>query len=166
MHISGNPVPWDIHRGAAHQELFFMFHTKQPEYINWAVRMDRETHLITHISAGPLLRNQDYRNEASAVPSKHKSLARNGASGQGSEQLLMVLYWATSSSVPVGAVARAPIAAKALNAFADIPGAYHCPQHCSCFSTQTRDRAGIAKCLMRMAQDLNSTHCPMSKHEL
>ncbi len=63
MHISGNPVPWDIQRGAQHQQLLGMLHTKRGQYINWAVRMDRDTHAITHISAGPILSNQDYRNE-------------------------------------------------------------------------------------------------------
>ncbi len=65
MHISGNPVPWDIQHGARHQQLFGMLHTKRGQYINWAVRMDRDTLAITHISAGPILSNQDYRNEAS-----------------------------------------------------------------------------------------------------
>lgn len=65
LHISGNPVPWDIERGALHQTYFTMLHVKEPEYINWAVLIDRRTHRIAHISAGPLLRNQDYRNEAS-----------------------------------------------------------------------------------------------------
>lgn len=63
IHLSGNPVPWDIDRGSSHQELFVMLHTKEPEYVNWAVRMDRKTLSITHITAGPLLRNRDYRNE-------------------------------------------------------------------------------------------------------
>ena len=40
-----------------------MLHTKEPEYVNWGVRMDRDTLSVTHITAGPLLRNQDYRNE-------------------------------------------------------------------------------------------------------
>ncbi len=67
IHLSGNPVPWDIDRGSSHQELFVMLHTKEPEYVNWAVRVDRDTHSITHITAGPLLRNQDYRNEVGAT---------------------------------------------------------------------------------------------------
>lgn len=40
-----------------------LLHTKTPEYVNWAVRMDRATKRITHVSAGPILRNQDFRNE-------------------------------------------------------------------------------------------------------
>ena len=65
MHISGNPVPFDIHSGAVHEEYLVLLHTKAPEYVNWAVRMDRATKRITHVSAGPILRNQDYRNEVS-----------------------------------------------------------------------------------------------------
>ncbi len=63
IHLSGNPVPWDIKQGSSHQKLFVMLHTKEPEYVNWGVRMDRDTLSVTHITAGPLLRNQDYRNE-------------------------------------------------------------------------------------------------------
>ncbi len=67
IHLSGNPVPWDIDQGSSHQELFVMLHTKDPEYVNWAVRINRKTLSITHITAGPLLRNQDYRNEVGPV---------------------------------------------------------------------------------------------------
>ena len=63
VHMSGNPVPYDIENGGLHQEYIVMLHTKSPEYINWAARMDRTTKRITHISAGPILRSQDYRNE-------------------------------------------------------------------------------------------------------
>ena len=63
MHISGNPVPFDIHNGDAHEEYLVLLHTKSLEYVNRAVRMDRATKRITHVSAGPVLRIQDYRNE-------------------------------------------------------------------------------------------------------
>jgi hypothetical protein len=94
VHLSGNPVPWDVHHGALHREMFVMLHTKHPEYVNWAVRMDRDTHVITHISAGPLLRNQDYRNEVSAVPP-----TRLPGAVFHFKQLLAARYWVTSSGV-------------------------------------------------------------------
>ncbi|BDA41016.1 hypothetical protein COCOBI_01-6710 [Coccomyxa sp. Obi] len=85
IHLSGNPVPWDIDRGSSHEELFVMLHAKNPEYVNWAVRMDRKTHSITHITAGPLLRNQDYRNEGflktALVVSSFHVLPRDGEPG-------------------------------------------------------------------------------------
>ena len=67
MHISGNPVPFDIHKGGAHQEYLVLLHAKTLEYVNWAVRMDRATKRITHVSAGPILRNGDYRNEVAII---------------------------------------------------------------------------------------------------
>ena len=63
VHMSGNPVPYDIQNGGSHQEYLALVHIKHPEYINWAVRINRTTKRITHISAGPVLRNQEYRNE-------------------------------------------------------------------------------------------------------
>ena len=61
--MSGNPVLYDIQNGDLHQEYIALVHIKHPEYINWAVRISRATKEITHISAGPILRNQEYRNE-------------------------------------------------------------------------------------------------------
>ena len=63
VHTSGNPVPYDVQNGEAHQEYIALVHVKHPEYINWAVRINKTTKKITHVSAGPILRNQDYRNE-------------------------------------------------------------------------------------------------------
>ena len=62
-HMSGNPVPYDILNGEAHQEYIALLHVKRPEYINWAVRINKNTKQITHISAGPIVKNHEYRNE-------------------------------------------------------------------------------------------------------
>ena len=67
IHGSGNPVPWDIERGAAHRELLGMLHVKRGDYAHWAVRIDRATRRVTHVSAGPVLKARDYRNEVGAV---------------------------------------------------------------------------------------------------
>ena len=64
MHGSGNPVPWDIERGGGHRELLCMLHVKQGDYAHWAVRIDRATRRVTHVSAGPLVKARDFRNEA------------------------------------------------------------------------------------------------------
>ena len=63
IHGSGNPVPWDVEHGAEHRELLAMLHVKRGDYAHWAVRMDRATRRVTHISAGPMLKARDYRNE-------------------------------------------------------------------------------------------------------
>lgn len=63
IHGSGNPVPWDVEHGAEHRELLAMLHVKRGDYAHWAVRMDRATRVVTHISAGPVLKARDYRNE-------------------------------------------------------------------------------------------------------
>ena len=64
MHGSGNPVPWDIERGSGHRELLCMLHVKQGDYAHWAVRIDRATRRVTHVSAGPIVKARDFRNEA------------------------------------------------------------------------------------------------------
>jgi len=63
IHGSGNPVPWDIERGAEHTELLAMLHVKQGDYAHWAVRIDRATRRVTHVSAGPIIKARDYKNE-------------------------------------------------------------------------------------------------------
>ena len=63
MHSSGNPVPWDVEAGAGHREYLSMLHVKKGDYAHWAVRIDRATRRITHISAGPVIKARDYRNE-------------------------------------------------------------------------------------------------------
>ena len=60
-------MPWDIERGAEHTELLAMLHVKQGDYAHWAVRIDRATRRITHVSAGPVLKARDYRNEVRAA---------------------------------------------------------------------------------------------------
>jgi hypothetical protein len=65
MHSSGNPMPWDIEGGAAHKEYLSMLHVKKGDYAHWAVRIDKASRRITHISAGPVLKARDYRNEVS-----------------------------------------------------------------------------------------------------
>ncbi len=63
MHSSGNPVPWDIEKGAAHGEYLSMLHVKKGDYAHWAVRINRATRRITHVSSGPVIKARDYRNE-------------------------------------------------------------------------------------------------------
>jgi hypothetical protein len=60
VHGSGSPVPWDIERGADHRELLAVVHTRHGASAHWAARIDRATHRMTHISAGPVLRSADY----------------------------------------------------------------------------------------------------------
>ena len=63
IHGSGNPVPWDIDHGPEHSELLGMLHVKLGDYAHWAVRIDRQTRRVTHLSAGPVIKARDYRNE-------------------------------------------------------------------------------------------------------
>lgn len=63
MHSSGNPVPWDIENGAEHTEYLSMLHVKKGDYAHWALRINRATRRITHVSAGPVIKARDYRNE-------------------------------------------------------------------------------------------------------
>ena len=62
-HSSGNPVPWDIEAGADAKEYFSMIHVKKGDYAHWAVRIDRASRRVTHVSSGPLIKARDYRNE-------------------------------------------------------------------------------------------------------
>ena len=73
MHTSGHPVPWDVDRGARHRELVSMLHVRHGDYAHWAVRIDRASRRITHISAGPVVKSLDFRNEVPA-PRQHRSL--------------------------------------------------------------------------------------------
>ncbi len=66
MHTSGHPVPWDIEHGAAHRELVSMLHVRHGDYAHWGVRLDRASRRITHISAGPIVKSVDFRNEVQA----------------------------------------------------------------------------------------------------
>jgi hypothetical protein len=63
IHGSGNPVPWDTERGDGHREWLGMLHAKRGDYAHWAVRIDRATRRVTHVSAGPVVKARDYRNE-------------------------------------------------------------------------------------------------------
>ena len=56
MHSSGNPVPWDIENGAEHTEYLSMLHVKKGDYAHWALRINRATRRITHVSAGPVIK--------------------------------------------------------------------------------------------------------------
>ena len=67
MHTSGHPVPWDADRGARHRELVSMLHVRHGDYAHWAVRIDRASRRITHISAGPVVKSLDFRNEVPAL---------------------------------------------------------------------------------------------------
>ena len=68
MHSSGNPVPWDIEGGNNHREYLTMLHVKKGDYAHWAVRVDKASRQITHISAGPVIKARDYRNEVILYP--------------------------------------------------------------------------------------------------
>ncbi len=67
-HSSGNPVPWDIEAGADAKEYFSMIHVKKGDYAHWAVRIDKASRRVTHVSAGPLIKARDYRNEVRHPP--------------------------------------------------------------------------------------------------
>ena len=45
-----------------------MLHMKEGHWAHWAVRISRASGRITHVAAGPILRNQDYRNEVGCHP--------------------------------------------------------------------------------------------------
>jgi len=60
VHGSGSPVPWDIERCADHRELLALVHAGHGASVHWAARIDRATHRMTHISAGPVLRSADF----------------------------------------------------------------------------------------------------------
>ena len=40
-----------------------MLHVKKGDYAHWAVRINKASRKITHISAGPVIKARDYRNE-------------------------------------------------------------------------------------------------------
>ena len=67
-HSSGNPVPWDIEAGPDAKEYFSMIHVKKGDYAHWAVRIDKASRRVTHVSAGPLIKARDYRNEVRHPP--------------------------------------------------------------------------------------------------
>jgi hypothetical protein len=73
MHSSGNPVPWDIENGLDHKEHMSMLHVKRGDSAHWAARINRATHRITHISAGPVIRARDYCNEVTSLSSSSRS---------------------------------------------------------------------------------------------
>ncbi len=60
VHGSGSPVPWDIERRADHRELLALVHAGHGASAHWAARIDRATHCMTHISAGPVLRSAEF----------------------------------------------------------------------------------------------------------
>jgi len=76
IHGSGNPVPWDTERGAEHREFLGMLHVKRGDYAHWAVRIDRAARRVTHVSAGPVLKNTDYRNEVRRAACRRAERAR------------------------------------------------------------------------------------------
>ncbi|KAK9830983.1 hypothetical protein WJX81_005385 [Elliptochloris bilobata] len=95
IHGSGNPVPWDIERGGGHRELLSMLHVKVGDYAHWAVRIDRETRRVTHVSAGPVIKARDFRNEgflsAALVVSSFHVLDKLGGE-DGPERMVRILY--------------------------------------------------------------------------
>jgi hypothetical protein len=65
---SGNPVTWDIERGGRSREILAVFHKRGHDTEHWAVRIDRATQRVSHISAGPILRTYDFQPEVSPQP--------------------------------------------------------------------------------------------------
>ena len=65
MLSSGHPVAWDIERGPKSRELLAIIHKRGYDTEHWAVRIDRASQRVTHISAGPLLRTIDFKPEVS-----------------------------------------------------------------------------------------------------
>ena len=65
MLSSGHPVAWDIERGSKSRELLAIIHKRGYDTEHWAVRIDRASQRVTHISAGPLLRTIDFKPEVS-----------------------------------------------------------------------------------------------------
>lgn len=63
MLSSGNPVAWDIERGGRSRELIAVMHKRGHDTEHWAVRIDRASHRISHISAGPILTMRDFQPE-------------------------------------------------------------------------------------------------------
>ncbi|KAK9841053.1 hypothetical protein WJX81_008184 [Elliptochloris bilobata] len=94
IHGSGNPVPWDIERGAEYRELLGMLHVKRGDYAHWAVRIDCATRRVTHVSAGPVIKARDYRNEgfldSALVVGSFHMLDRLGE--EGPERVVRILY--------------------------------------------------------------------------
>ena len=62
-HSSGNPVVWDSEAGGEAKEYFSMIHVKKGDYAHWGVRIDTASRRVTHVSAGPVIKARDYRNE-------------------------------------------------------------------------------------------------------
>ena len=62
-HSSGNPVVWDTEAGGEAKEYFSMIHVKKGDYAHWGVRIDKASRRVTHVSAGPVIKARDYRNE-------------------------------------------------------------------------------------------------------
>ncbi len=56
-------MAWDIERGGRSRELIAVFHKRGHDTEHWAVRIDRATQRISHISAGPILRTYDFQPE-------------------------------------------------------------------------------------------------------
>ena len=71
-------MPWDIEHGAEHRELLGMLHVKRGDYAHWAVRIDRAARRVTHLSAGPVVKARDYRNEARCHRSADLAKSRRG----------------------------------------------------------------------------------------
>ncbi len=63
MLSSGNPVAWDIEQGVRSRELIAVLHKRGHDTEQWAVRIDRASHRITHVSAGPILTMRDFQPE-------------------------------------------------------------------------------------------------------
>ena len=60
---SGNPTAWDIEKGSRSREVIVLVHKTGYDAEHWAVRIDRATQRITHVSAGPILRTVDFQPE-------------------------------------------------------------------------------------------------------
>eukprot|EP00884_Botryococcus_braunii_P008167 jgi/Botrbrau1/17351/Bobra.0015s0095.1 len=92
MHSSGNPTPWDVEHGDDFKEYVSMLHVKKGDYTHWAVRIDRHTKQMTHISAGPVIKARDFRNEGFLDTALVVSSFHVGRQGDGEPLQLRILY--------------------------------------------------------------------------
>lgn len=65
MLISGHPVAWDIEHGSKFRELLVIVHKQGYNAEHWAVRINRATQRVTHVTAGPLLHRRNYQPDVS-----------------------------------------------------------------------------------------------------
>lgn len=106
MLSSGNPVAWDIERGVRSRELIAVLHKRGHDTEHWAVRIDRASHRISHISAGPILRTYDFQPEAWPCDLKREIMrlgAQHGSPSIGTTCALVTQSFITHSLLATSA---------------------------------------------------------------